>query len=134
MKKVKPFGNFILVEKLKVGEKIGKENIIIATDVTQDTNTDIATIVDMPDHTFCDKLLIKQSAGMIDGLINSVKEGSGKAMESLIMFNAYLRHKSLLVGDKIYIRKYGGSVWGSGSGDEQFLIDRDDVLGLVIDE
>ena len=61
MKRPIPFGNRILVQKEVVGEKIGKEGIIIATDNTKESVTDIAVVKYVPEHSFADSNLINKA-------------------------------------------------------------------------
>lgn len=136
MSKLIPFGDRILVKRRVVGEKIGREGLIVAAESTQETSTDIADVVYVPDHTFTDGQLLANATAMVAALTIKVQEdGNAEALKALLMFNSYLKLKTIQKGDVVMIGKYTGTTFNDnrGSGD-MTLIRSDDIIAMVVDE
>ena len=132
MKHIIPFGDRILVRRKIIGDKLGKEGIIVAADSTAETPTDLAIVVYVPESTFTDKAIIVNAERIIGALTQKAREGSSEAFESLKNLNDYLKQKSINVGDEIMLGKYVGVTFhdNEGSGDLT-LVKLEDVIGLV---
>ncbi len=131
MNKLIPFGNRILVKREKVGEKVG--DTIVLPQATADKETELAVVKYIPDHTFIDTLLIKDSQEMVNSLGVKVKrDGDSEAMKSLLEFNDYLRIKSIEVGDKVMISKYVGITFNDNFNEgDMTIVDAGDIIGVV---
>lgn len=133
IKKIIPFGDRILVKRLKIGEKIGS-GILFAADSTADNETELAEVVYVPDNSFADKQLIENAEAIIAGLTEKMKTGDSHALDALTRFNSYLRIKSLRVGDKIFMGKYVGTNFTvQETGARLTLVDNDGIIGLVVE-
>ena len=99
-KRVVPYGDRILVRRRKTGDKV---NNIILPDAVADRPTDVADVVYVADHTFCDKALIEKSAEIIEGLSKKAMEGDSQAVISLLRLNDYLKIKSIQPGDVLLL-------------------------------
>lgn len=131
MKKVTPFGNRILVKRRKIGEKAGS---IVLPDEVKERQTEIADVVYVPDHTFCDKKLIENAEKIIDSLAKKAEEGDVDAVSSLIDFNEYLRVKTLKPGDVLFIGKYVGTDFEvQETGEKLSIITPDGIYGKVVE-
>lgn len=132
MPTVIPFGDRILVTKKPVGEKLGKEKILLAPDTVKERDTDLARIVHIPDNSFADDSLIGNADSIIEGLTSKAKDGDSQALIALLQFRTYLNIKSLKVGDDIMIGKYVGTGFEeTTTGKQLTLISGDEVIGLV---
>jgi len=134
-KKVIPFGDRILVKRQQVGDKIGKEGIILTADKTKESSTDIAEVMYVPDHTFTDQKLLDEAENIINGLAKKANEGDSDSIISLIRFNDFLKTKSVRVGDIIMLDKYVGTDFNTSDSQELLtMVQSSDIMGLVIDE
>jgi len=130
MTKIIPFGNRILVKREKAGSKLG--SVLVAPDSVSEVLTEIAIVKHVPDHTFIDMVLIKESESMVSALTVKVKNGDSEAMLSLLRFNDYLRIKSIQVGDKVMISKYSGITFNDNFNEGDLsLCDAEDVIGII---
>ena len=134
MPKVIPFGDRILVKRKRVGDKAGKEGLIVLTETTADKPTDLATVTDVPDNTFADKELIDNGNDIIKSLTKKAREGSDEALIAMLRFNTYLKMKSIQVGDEVMISKYVGTDYHDSEGQFRTLVKSEDVIGVVIHE
>ena len=134
MKKIIPFGNRVLVKRDKVGKNAGDTGIVLPDQVA-DKETELAVVVCVPDHTFIDSILIKDSAEMVNSLsVRVKKDGDSQAMRSLIDFNDYLRIKSIQEGDKVMISKYVGITFNDNFNEGDLtLVDASDIIGTIKD-
>jgi len=133
-KQVIPYGDRILVKRRPIGEKLGSKGIILAADTTKDRPTDLADVVFIPDHTFCDKKLLENTEEIIANLTEKAKSGSHEALMALIHFNAYLKIKAIEPGMAVMISKYVGTDFTTSDGKNLTLVKGEDIIGLVIDE
>lgn len=132
MKHIIPFGDRILVRRKIIGEKLGKESIIIATDETKERPTDLAIVVHIPDHTFTDEKIIENAEKIISSLSEKAMQGDSEAFISLIRINDYLKMKSINIGDEVMISRYVGTTFHDNeSSGELTLVKLEDVIGLV---
>lgn len=135
MPKVIPFGDRILVKRRKIGEKLGKSKIIIATDQTRDRPTDLADVVHVPDWSFTDNELIKNAEAIVASLIKKAAQGDDKALLALLRFNQYLSIKNVQVGDTVMISKYVGTDFHDNAGGGMLtLVNTEDLIGVVTNE
>ncbi len=132
MPRVIPFGDRLLVKRDKVGEKIGKEGIIIASDELKEKDTDLAVVVSVPEHSFTDKKLIENAEKIVESHTEKAQAGDSEALLALIRYNNYLNIKAIQPGDKVMISKYVGITFhdNKGSGDLT-LVDGSDIIGRV---
>lgn len=131
MKKIVPYGDRILVSRRKTGEKVGS---IILPGAAADRPTDVADVVYVPDHTFCDKQLIENSENIINGLTKKAEEGDSQAVISLLRFNEYLKLKTLKPGDTLLIGKFVGTDFNiKETGEGLTVIDGDGIYALIVE-
>lgn len=134
MSHIIPFGSRILVKRRKVGEKAGKEKLIVLPDEAAERDTDIADVVYIPDLSFIDTVFIENNESIMNGLKEKAIQGDSEAFQSLIDFNQYLKHKSIKVDDKVMISKYVGiTFYDSHANDNLTLVEAKDIIGLVMD-
>lgn len=134
-KKVIPFGSRILVKRRRIGDRLGKEGIIIAPKSTGERPTDIADVHYVPEYTLYDKELIESAQSICRGLSRKASEGDSGAVDALIKINNFLKSKTVRVGDTIVISKYVGVDFNDNAGNQGMtLLDVDDVIGLVVDD
>jgi len=130
-KRIIPYGDRILVSRRRIGEKIGS-GLLYAADDTKDRATDVADVVYVPDHTFCDQQLIEQSEEIVKGLTQKAKDGDSAAVISLLRFNEYLKLKTLKHGDALLIGKYVGTDFNiKETGQSLTVIDGDGIYALI---
>lgn len=135
MPKIIPYGDRILVKKQKVGDKLGKEGIIVATESTSQADTDICEVLYVPEHSFADRALLINASKIIGKLGVRAAEGDSEALKALLEFNIYMKIKSVKVGDKVFISKYTGTNWYDNAGNEDMTIIRgEDIIGLVVND
>lgn len=110
-KKIIPWGNKILIRRRKVGGedgKIGKEGILFAADTTKEVQMEIADVVCVPEMTFCDEELIKNSDKIINAHMAKALEGNAASSQFLMDFKEYLRLKTIQPGKVLFVGKYVG--------------------------
>lgn len=135
MAKVIPFGDRIIVKRRVVGETIGPAGIIVSPVKTAETITDIADVIEVPEHSLSDKMLIENSEEILAGLTEKAKTGDAKAFTSLLQFGQFLKCKMVQPGDCVMIGKYVGVSFSDNSGANNLtLVREDDIIGLVDDE
>ncbi len=105
-RKLIPYGNRILVKRRKVEDK---SSHIILPDEVKNLPTDIADVVAVPEQSFVDQKLIKNSASIIEALDKKANEGDASALEALFKFNEYLRVMTIKPGDVLLMARYGGT-------------------------
>lgn len=129
-KKLTPYGNRILCVRRKVGDKTAGG--LVLPQHTAELSTDTADVIAVPDHTFFDKELVANSEDIAKKLSVKAKEGDTEAVKALIEFNAYIKIKSLKVGDTIFISKYIGTDFFT-SEDQRTLtiVNAEDVIAKV---
>ncbi len=133
MPKIIPFGDKILVKRKKVGEKAGKEGLIHLPDSAKERDTDLATVVHVPDHSLGDKKLLEQAEEIVEGLAENAGQGDAESLVALLKFNTFLKIKSVKPGDDVMISKYVGTTFhDSQAGGELTLVNGEDVIGLVV--
>ena len=131
MPRVIPFGDRILVKKKKVGKKLG-DGTLVAPDSTAEKDTDLATVVHIPDNSFADEELIGKAEEIIKGLSIKAQDGDSDALVALLQFRTYLNIKTLRPGDDVMIGKYVGTTFfDSAAQCELTLCTRDQVIGRV---
>jgi hypothetical protein len=129
-----PYGNRILCKRTKIGERIGKEGIILTSDSTKEKTTDIAEVIYVPDHSFADKELIAGSEKIIKSLGQKAQQGDIDALKGLLELNNYLKVKMIRPGDRIFIGTYSGvNFHDTKSPDMQTIVREDEIIGLVQD-
>ena len=130
-KRVVPYGDRILVRRRKTGDKV---NNIILPDAVADRPTDVADVVYVADHTFCDKALIEKSAEIIEGLSKKAMEGDSQAVISLLRLNDYLKIKSIQPGDVLLVGKYVGVDFNiKETGESLTVLESDGIYALIED-
>lgn len=128
--KIIPFGNRILVRRRKTGGKVGSIHL---PDQTSERPTDLATVVNIPDHTFCDKQLLEKSDEIIESITKKAIGGDSDALNALLEYNIYLKIKTIQVGDAVMIGKYVGTDFHDNKGGESLtLVLGEDIIGLVV--
>jgi len=131
MPRVIPFGDRILVKKKKVGKKLG-DGTIIAPDEIAERDTDLATVVHIPDNSFADNELVTNAEEIIKGLSEKAQVGDSKALVALLQFRTYLNIKTLKVGDDVMIGKYVGTTFfDSKANCNLTLVSGDQIIGRV---
>ena len=135
MKTIIPFGDRILVKRKVVGNKLGREGLIVASQETADTATDLAVVVHVPEHTFCDGYLIKNAEEIIERVGRKLKEGDSDALVALLKLNDFLKVKTIKVGDEVFISKYVGITFYDNKGGENLtIVHGEDIIGVVRNE
>jgi len=130
-KKITPYGNRILCKRRVVGNKLGS-GLLVAPDETAGKATDIADVVAIPDHTFFDKELVGNAEAIAKKLSVKASEGDVDAVKALIEFNAYIRVKSLKVGDTIFISRYIGTDFFTSESQESYtIVNAEDIIAKV---
>ena len=130
--KLIPFGDRILVKRREVGEKLGKEKLIIASDYTKEQKTDIADVMFVPDDTFADKELISNAEAIIAGLSQKAQQGDDEALIALLRFKTYLNQKALKEGDMIMMSKYSGINFYDNEGRDLTVVNMDDIIAVIV--
>lgn len=131
--KIIPFGDRILVQRRKVGEKAGNAGIILPGRVAEH-DTDLADVVFIPDLTFADKQLIDNSIDIINSLTSKARGGDAQAFQALLDFNRYLKVKTLQVGDAVMISKYVGTQFFDNHSQQTYtLVSENDIIGMLSD-
>lgn len=134
-KKIIPLGNRILVQRRKVGERLGKSGLIIAPDQVKDASTDLADVIYVPELTFTDKHLIDNAESITASLADKSKQGNSDALVSLLRFNDFLKIKSIKSGDAVMISKYVGTDFTTSDASETLtIVNADDVIGVIAQE
>ena len=134
MSKVIPFGDRILVTRRKIGEKIGKDKLIIAPDTTKERPTDLADVTYVPEHSFADRQLIEEGEQIVNALTNKAKNGNSDALIALLRYNEFLKIKAIKPGDTVMISKYVGTDFQDNEGGgTQTLVKGEDIIGLVVE-
>ena len=132
MKRIVPYGDRILVQRRKTGQV---SNNIVLPDGVADRPTDVADVVYVPDHTFCDKSLLENADKIVVGLTKKAEEGESQAVISLLRFNEYLRLKTLQPGDALLIGKYVGTDFNvKETGEALTVIDGDGIYALIVEK
>lgn len=130
MKKIIPYGNRILCKRRVVGDKTGGG--LILPEHTAGLATDTADVVAVPDHTFFDEKLLKNAEQIAEKLSVKVLEGDAEAFNALLSFNAYIRIKSLEIGDTIFISKYVGTDFFTSEDNRSLtIVNAEDIIGKV---
>ena len=133
-KVVKPYGDRILVQRKKIGEKLGS-GILHAPDTVAERSTDVAEVVYVPDHTFCDKTLIENGDKIVLGLAKKAEEGDSQAVISLLRLNEYFKIKAIQPGDTLLIGKYVGTDFNiKETGQNLTVLDSDGIYALIVDK
>lgn len=131
--KIIPFGDRILVKRKVIGEKLGREGLIVAAAETAERPTDLAVVMHVPDNTFCDQELMISSEDIIKNLTKKASEGDSDCLIALLRFNEYLKIKSIQPGDEVMISKYVGTEFHEkGSGQDLTLVKGEDIIGKVL--
>lgn len=134
VRKIIPFGDRILVQRVKVGGTLGS-GILIAPDHTADNETELAEIVYIPDATTIDDMMALNTADIINGLTLNARGGDSAAIVALQNFNKYLKIRALKVGDRIFMSKYVGTNFTvQETGQKLTLVDYDGIIGLVVEQ
>ena len=134
MKTTIPLGDRLLVRRRIIGEKLGKEGIIIAPDDVQDAKTDLADVIYVPEHSFADKVLIEQAEEIIQAQTEKAKKGDPEALKALLTYNAFLKIKAIQPGDCVLMSKYvGTTIEDNKGGGEVTIVRGDDIIGIVKD-
>ncbi len=135
MKRIIPFGDRILVKRRVIGDKLGKEGLIIAPDETKERPTDLADVVHVPELTFADKHIIDNSDKIIVGLTKKAQDGDPQALTALLQLNQFLKIKAIKEGDMVMISKYVGIDFHDNAGSGNLtLVNGSDIIGLVVED
>ncbi len=135
MSKVIPFGDRILCKRRKVGEKIGKDGLLYASDNTKDSPTDLADVIYVPELTFGDEQILNNAEKIICSMVEQAKAGNSDSLIALLRLNEFLKIKSIKEGDGIMISKYVGTDFNTSDSQEILtLVNGADIIGLVIDK
>lgn len=130
MPKIIPFGDRILVKRKKVGDT-HKSNIILTQEASE-RDTELAKILHIPEHSFCDTQLIEKAEKIVKSLTMSAETGDSEALKALLLYREYLNIKSLQVGDWVMISKYVGIQFNDSEGRQDlWLVNGTDIIGLV---
>jgi co-chaperonin GroES (HSP10) len=132
MAKIIPFGDRLIVNRRKVGEKIGKGGILVAPNIISDRPTDLADVKYVPDLTFGDKAILDNAKEIIKNLSTKAAEGNSECLIALLRLNEFLKIKSIKVGDAVMISKYVGMDFSSNEGEATTLVNAEDIIGLII--
>ena len=131
-KQVIPFGEKILVKRKRVGEKLGKEKLIFASEETASAPTDLATVIYVPDLTFGDQEILNNAEAIILAMTKNAKEGDSSSLDTLLRLNLFIKHKSLKPGDMVMISKYVGTDFTEDDPQEMLtLVNASDIIGTV---
>ena len=132
MSKIIPFGDRILVKRRKVGDKLGPARLIVAVEETAERQTELADVIYVSDHSFCDKHLIENSDDIIKSLTGEAKSGNAEALKALVNFNEYLKRKSVQPGDRVMVSNYVGITFHDNQGGRNLtLVSTSDIIGVV---
>ena len=127
-----PLGDRIIVEKKKVGEKLGA-GIIVATDQTSERETDLAIVKHLPELTFADKALLDNSEAIIAAQTEKAKQGDAEALKALMELNNFIKQKLVHVGDQVFISKYDGISFHDSLGNDFTVIKSEGIVAIVKD-
>lgn len=131
-KKIIPWGDKLLVSRRKQGQ-VSKH--IVLADHVADRPTDVADVVYVPDHSFCDKTLIEKSEGIINGLAKKAEEGDSQAVISLLRLREYLMIKSIRPGDVLLVGKYVGTDFNvKETGESLTVMDSEGIYAKIVDK
>lgn len=134
MKQIVPFGNRILVQRRKVGEKLGS-GLLIAPDQTADNPTEIAEVIFIPEFTMVDRELVNNAEAIIRNLSAASQIGDSHAFEMLLKFKDYLQIKAIQEKDLVFISRYMQTdVFIGETNQTVTLMDVGDIRGLVIEK
>ncbi len=135
MRRIVPLGDRVLVKRRKVGEKLGASKIIVAADVTKERSTDLADVVEVPELTEADRMLIENSEEIVKAQAVEARKGNSEALKSLLEFNIYLKIKSLRPGDFVFMSRYSGVDFHTNeSPDMMTVINGQDIIGIIYEE
>lgn len=133
MKRIIPFGTRVIVKRKSIGKTLGN-GIIIATDETADSLTEVAEVVAIPELTLADKALLEASDRIITSLSSKAEEGDSAAVEALLKFKDYLQIKTIKVGDIIMVGRYATIQFTVGeTGETLSITDPEGIRGLVVE-
>lgn len=131
-KKIVPFGDRLLVSRRKTGNTKGN---IVLPDQVADRPTDVADVVYVPDHTFCDKALVENGEKIIDGLSKAAENGDSNAVIALLRYREYLRLITIKPGDALLIGKYVGTDFNiKETGESLTVIDSDGIYAKIMSD
>ncbi len=131
-KKIIPLGDKILCRRRKVGERLGKSQLIIAPDQVSDASTDLADVVYVPELTLTDKQLIDNLPEIGKKLAEKSAQGDSDALIALLRLNEFAKIKAIKPGDVVMLSKHIGTDFGTSDSQEQLTIVRaDDVMGII---
>jgi len=128
-----PFGDRILVKRRTINED--RESSIVLPDSVKDRETDLAEVMYIPEHSFCDKILLEKGEKIIEAQSVKAENGDSEALKALLLFNEYLKIKSVQPGDVVMISKYVGVTFHDNAGSGNLtLVQGSDIIGVVSDE
>lgn len=128
-----PFGDRILVKRRTINED--RESSIVLPDSVKDRETDLAEVMYIPEHSFCDKILLEKGEKIIEAQSVKAENGDSEALKALLLFNEYLKIKSVQPGDVVMISKYVGVTFHDNAGSGNLtLVQGADIIGVVSDE
>ena len=131
-KKIVPYGDRLLVQRRKTGDKT--KGGIVLPDATADRPTDVADVVYVPDHSFCDKTIIENSEKIILGLEKMAEKGDSQAVISLLRLREYLMLKSIKPGDVLLIGKFIGTDFNiKETGESLTVMDSDGIYAKIVE-
>ena len=77
--------------------------------------------------------LIENAESIVAGQTDRAKQGDADALVALLQFNAFLKIKTIKVGDTVMISKYVGIDFADKTGKEKLtLVKGEDIIGLVL--
>jgi len=110
-------------------------SLVELPDVVKERPTDLAEVTFVPNTSFSDEQLIKNSEKIIDSHIEKASKGNSDALQALLSFNEFLLHKSIQVGDEIMVSKYVGTdFYDTQNSEVQTLVKYEDIIGLVVND
>ena len=128
-----PFGDRLLVKRRTINED--RDSKIVLPDNVKERETDLAEVKYIPEHSFCDKILIEKGEKIVEAQSKKALEGDAEALKALLLFNEYLKIKSVQVGDVVMISKYVGTTFHDNAGSGNLtLVAGTDIIGLVNNE
>lgn len=132
MSKVMPLGDRLLVKRKKIGATAGKDSLIELPENVQERPTDLAYVVHVPEQSFADRELINSSSAIVNSQTKKAAQGDPAALEALMKFNMFLKHKSIQVGDLVMISKYVGTDFhDTENPDELTLVREEDIVAII---
>lgn len=107
-RKLIPWGTRLLVKRRKVDASHTSSHIILPDEV-KDLPTDIADVIEVPEHTMVDISLLRNAQTIIDQLSVKANQGEAASVEALFKLKEYLLVMTTKPGDVVLMARYGGT-------------------------